>query len=277
MVVNLCYVDYAATNIAEHFTQPIDYFEFHDEVKKVPLYSDVSTYLDQDLTLVIVGGGGIAGGRGWQQIQHVVKSLPTATPVVIWGMGINEHGRLDRHYNDALHYLEQRPNVLIGLRDCFYKTYVACASCLRPEFDSRFRVEHEIVFYAHHEFSDLVLPCPTMSNRVEGNPLDYFQRVIAFLGSADIVVTNTYHGAYWATLLNRNVVVVAPFSNKFMGLRYEPVIVQDVGVLSPMLKDASRRELARHLLKRFPMAAFESRESNRRFYRQVTAFRKSLA
>ena len=43
-------------------------------------------------------------------------------------------------------------------------------------------------------------------------------KTIEFIGSGDVVVTNSYHGAYWATLLGK-VVVAFPWASKFYGLK----------------------------------------------------------
>jgi hypothetical protein len=40
-------------------------------------------------------------------------------------------------------------------------------------------------------------------------------RIFAWLGSSETVVTNSYHGAYWATLFGRKVIVVNAYSGKF--------------------------------------------------------------
>jgi exopolysaccharide biosynthesis predicted pyruvyltransferase EpsI len=45
------------------------------------------------------------------------------------------------------------------------------------------------------------------------------EAVAAFLGSAETVVTSSYHGAYWASLLGRRVVGI-PTSSKFYGLKH---------------------------------------------------------
>jgi hypothetical protein len=50
-----------------------------------------------------------------------------------------------------------------------------------------------------------------------------FNRVAAFLASGETVITNSYHGAYWARLLVRRVVVL-PFSNRLLRMRFPPVI-----------------------------------------------------
>jgi len=45
------------------------------------------------------------------------------------------------------------------------------------------------------------------------------ERVLAFLASGETVITNSYHGSYWAKLLGRKVVMI-PFSDKFLHFRY---------------------------------------------------------
>lgn len=35
-----------------------------------------------------------------------------------------------------------------------------------------------------------------------------FNETVAFLGSSEVVLTTSYHGLYWATLLGRKVVVL---------------------------------------------------------------------
>jgi exopolysaccharide biosynthesis predicted pyruvyltransferase EpsI len=78
--------------------------------------------------------------------------------------------------------------------------------------------------------------------------------VIAFLGSAETVVTNSYHGAYWATLLGRRVVVVDPFSTKFFFLKHRPVIA----ALQDYTKAISRTRI-------YPESLSECREANLNF------------
>lgn len=275
MILNPCYAFYGAVNIAENFTQPGDYFDFGEDVRKVPIHKDVAAHLSDHPSLVIFGGGGLHGKQAWVRLRQFVDAAPKTLPIVIWGMGINDHGRLDWNYNSVLPYLQQQPNVLIGLRDGFYPTYVPCASCMRPEFDEEPSLQQEVVFYAHHGFPEVTLPCPTMSNRVEGEPSAYFRRVIEFLGSAEIVVTNTYHGAYWARLLKRKLIVVAPFSNKFMGLKPQPVIVQDAALLAPLLR-SGQIETLRQMVPSAATVLSDSRTANLRFFEQVTRFRRSF-
>ena len=54
-----------------------------------------------------------------------------------------------------------------------------------------------------------------------------FDKVIEFLGSANTVVTDSYHGAYWAQLLGKNV-QVASWSVKFNHMKYQPYFIDSI-------------------------------------------------
>jgi hypothetical protein len=265
MIFNLCFADSSSLNVAEHFTQPIDYFSFDAPVKKITVSAFTRAHL-ADASALIMGGSGIFNDETWQKIHDIVNWAPSTMPIVMWGMGLNDHGRFDKHYNPLLHDIESHPNVTIGMRDCFYKNYVPCVSCMRPELDSKFEIEVPIGFYVH-QIHEINLHYPTMSNKVTGRPLEHLWFVLKFLGSCETVVTNTYHGAYWATLLGRKVIVVSPFSNKFFGFKHEPVIIQDVRFLGRVTSVARRYE---HALE-------ECRRINRDFYARVRTFMQSFS
>ena len=45
---------------------------------------------------------------------------------------------------------------------------------------------------------------------------------IHYVGSTNYIITNSYHGAYWGTLLGKKVMLVGPWSSKFYGLKHRP-------------------------------------------------------
>jgi hypothetical protein len=55
-----------------------------------------------------------------------------------------------------------------------------------------------------------------MTNRQRA---DFLTKVLMFLSSGKTVLTNSYHGAYWALLMHRPVVIFHPFSNRFYGFK----------------------------------------------------------
>jgi exopolysaccharide biosynthesis predicted pyruvyltransferase EpsI len=85
-------------------------------------------------------------------------------------------------------------------------------------------------------------------------------QVIAFLGSAETVLTSTYHGAYWSTLLGKKVVVVDPFANRFFGMKHMPAIGA-----------AENLQTLRGNARAYPEALEECRAANRSFGEKVAA------
>jgi len=50
------------------------------------------------------------------------------------------------------------------------------------------------------------------------------EQTIELLGSANTIFTNSYHGAYWGTLLKKRVIVVDVWSTKFWFLKHSPIL-----------------------------------------------------
>lgn len=177
---------------------PADYFPWPDAQvfnynKKIP---------DGPL---IVGGGTM---NNWLQSA----TLPRG-PKIAWGIGSSIRGA--RHV-----YQPPARFDLVGVRDydeARPELWVPCVSCMSPLFDNPPEPTRPAVRFLNADphirqinpvgADDL----PTMYNT---EPMD---EIVAFLASAEIVVTDSYHGAYWSALLGRTVVVV-PYSSKFYHL-----------------------------------------------------------
>jgi hypothetical protein len=63
-----------------------------------------------------------------------------------------------------------------------------------------------------------------MSNRERS-----FSKVLDFLASGEVLLTSSYHGAYWGMLLNRKVILINVFSSKFHGFKHQPPIATEEG------------------------------------------------
>ncbi len=90
---------------------------------------------------------------------------------------------------------------------------VPCASCMHPAFDLALDIapEHDVVRYSAarrvevHEPTD----APHMTNE-DGS----IEEAVRFIASGRKIVTSSYHGAYWAQLLGREVELVS-WGSKF--------------------------------------------------------------
>jgi len=150
----------------------------------------------------------------------------TIGPRIIWGAGHNSRD-CDIDSSNVVYPEYMKKFHLVGVRD--YDTgyrWVPCPSCMYSGFDRNYEIKNEFVWFEHKKrlidgkYLD-VLPAPRMLNT--GQNLD---QILEFLGSAETVVTNSYHGVYWATLLKRKVICV-PWGNKFNMFKHSPVMATE--------------------------------------------------
>jgi hypothetical protein len=191
-----------------------------DRVSAPHLYFDLGTVevIHYDARVppcdfVIFGGGALGNGLGGS------ASVVQARSVIAWGVGMSRGGRTEP--GPAPGNL-----TLYGSREWRQpgSIWVPCASCMSPLFDRDYRIEHDAVVYLNEdEGASARYPIEPHGAPVLGNHAA-FEDAVRFLGSGETVVTNSYHGAYWAQLLCRRVIVSQPYSSKFYGFRTMPAL-----------------------------------------------------
>lgn len=198
-------------NIGDRLCGPIPYF---DDLSHYPVRK-VETFYGSDSKVSVFGGGGmLTSGIG----DLLYRARKEASRSVLWGVGTN--------YRDC-----QAPIIpswvkdftLVGIRDWGVEgfEYVPCASCMHPLFnDPAPAPSIPVVVYAHHSFPIPKLHLPYLTNGIFGDSMD---TVIKFLSFGKTVVTNSYHGAYWAMLLGRSVVLWEPNTSKYFHFKHQPV------------------------------------------------------
>lgn len=209
-VVNLHRLD--TDNLGDRVSSPTLYFDFLKAVRRYDVLR-ASRRVAHGARIVIFGGGGLLDNDFFQSGWDNVLAVSTAE-MIGWGLGHNRHGPGSYHYPDFL-----RRFSLVGLRDHDPDSHtsfdwVPCASCMHEVFATPHTITTDIVCYEHERHPLRVDGFPTMRNTARD-----FVTAIRFLASAEMVLTNTYHGMYWATLLGRKVIAF-PHSSKFHGFRY---------------------------------------------------------
>lgn len=170
----------------------------------------------------VIYGGGALGGLLMRGEHMRVKTRKR----IAWGIGRSVHGET----NVASVPMPEGFD-LLGVREWSTPqrgTYVPCASCMSPLFNRAYPITREAVLFVNAS-SNIGAKYPT---RVEEdlpvmNNRRSMHEIIPFLASAETVVTNSYHGAYWGALLGRKVVVASAYSSKFHGFKFPPVFVYD--------------------------------------------------
>lgn len=202
-----------STNVGEGPSSPLDYFKFPIPSEKM----DAASYDPSEIRgqLVIYGGGGLIhlpapdyfGG-----VMQYLEELCDLSPWLIsWGVGHNIHRSKVIEYPQPF----VKKFVLHGVRDFNQKILpvVPCASCMSTLIHHNYNASRAAVVVGHKPGQiNSGLPEMEFGHGVSA------KEAIEFVASAETVVTNSYHGAYWGYLLNRKVVVFDPMSTKFYGM-----------------------------------------------------------
>lgn len=190
-------------NTGDMASCPAEYFDFGTDQIEVLNYSDQVRY---DSEVQIYGGGTMVNWLNSHRPSEI-------TPKIIWGAGSSRHGQTDP-------WPDPEGFDLIGTREWTPEReksgkWAPCPSCMSPLLDREYEITRERVAFVNASASiqsrypaaygtDL----PTLDNSA---PID---EIMAFLASAETVVTNSYHGAVWSQWLGRKVEVHG-YSSKF--------------------------------------------------------------
>lgn len=193
-------------------------FDFRNpEVRKFPL----------DVPFIIGGGG----------MLHPEVDLWTAVecgrrPCCVWGIGTNYHESTDYAPDTIMRGLEQA--WLLGLRDYSAQwlmrgaQWVPCPTCktVEPFYAGDKPRVHPLVVISHYS---LEIPVPDgvevirFDNHRKSWPNGH-AHMLETLARTRVVVTNTFHGSYWASLLGARVINYAGRSTRLF--RPLPTVVR---------------------------------------------------
>ncbi len=245
------------TNTGDKFSTPTKYFDFLKDVETLDFTElpreELAKYIKDKI--VIFGGGGFLEQEYFKEYMKTLLGADTKM-LVGWGVGHNIHGVSDVLFNS---YDYKKEFDLLGVRDSVSEMdWVPCSSCMHDAFDKKYEIKNKIAIYEHKNFPlrRMNQDFPKMKNG------DSFEEIIEFLGSAELVVTNSYHGAYWATLLGRRVIVMQPFSSKFFSFKHPLVVANNFDV-----KNIENMPM-------YPNALEEAREANLLFSEKVSQLLK---
>lgn len=257
MTLHFVYIN-DTDNIGDNVCSPYMYFDFPEF--QVHNLDDV---LDVDLKGTVVYGGGAIMGRAKR--SAAVQSGKT----VLWGVGNT------RRYQTGHEPANTYEFTLAGVRDFHKHTknarYLPCVSCMDSSFlefhTEYFNQKYDVFVYGHKQvkpIDDLVTNISSDYNvEYAHNEMAYSLReIVKKMVSARCIVTSSYHGAYWAMLLNKPVIVI-PFGSKFFHYKNAPYYLNNSRDLNNAIEKQLRlgRSGPEYYLN-------ECIELNRRFYNE---------
>lgn len=226
--------------------------------------------------VVIVGGGGLLAYGSGPEPEDAARRITFDTNLrllsrlglpglVLWGAGHQGTDLRHLNYPKALERFD-----LVGIRDWLADDraasrppryqWVPCPSALHTAFDTAPRVKtREVVIFEHAKYR---VPITDPSIQRMDNTETDIHRVIGHLASADLAVTTSFHGAYWATLAGCRVLVIQPFATKFLTMKHSPQLTFE----PDRWREAGRRAVT------WPWALEECRRRNLEYAVQVRDF-----
>ena len=206
-------------NIGDHYCNPSRYFDLGNNVKT---YDVLDKKIPIEDNIIVIGGGGLIHDKFYNSLMTIAKRNPKK--IITWGIGFNN----DKGVNNEIKNYDFFKNLdLCSLRD-FNKinlnyNYVPCVSCMHPAFDKSYEIKNDISCFFHYNRRFLKPKnMPSLDNRQKD-----IEKTIKFIGETKTLLTDSYHGAYWGQLLNKNVQVVS-WSIKFDYFKYKPIVLNDL-------------------------------------------------
>lgn len=201
------------SNLGDSVCCPVDYFDWSFTEHRV---IDIHKPFESEFAgNYIFGGGGLLHGQWLERLDKFAALKRRSVLSVMWSAGMNVH------FTDRLIW----PKFLdtfnkVGLRDWGNPwEYLPCVSCLHPAVKEARGVApiYDVVVYEHKNRKiDIPSGLPGMNNE---QAKDALPDVISFLASGRVVITNSFHGAYWTLLLGRVPLVFSPYSNRFFSFK----------------------------------------------------------
>ena len=145
--------------------------------------------------------------------EFLSKVNQDRAPRVLWGAGHN--GEITKKSRGQFTYPEWIAEFkLAGIRDWGQTLpWVPCASCMHPALKRKYSIKNDVIFFEHKKQMIKDFGSDSIPRFV--NSGSNVEQTIELLGSANTILTNSYHGAYWGILLKKKVIVVSPWSSKF--------------------------------------------------------------
>lgn len=230
--------------------------------------------------VAILGGGGL-GRKNFEPFIQSLLRPDRAYRVIGWGLGADSVTRKGEvlteptdmatllSYFDGLDEIGTRifPDSN-GYPDDRYR-WVPCASCLSPLFQELRQLPTLYRTSVYEHLRESLLPHISGHGRLWNSIFGSHQYLtnrgidlrakLTFMAQSEFIITNSYHGVYWGTLLARKVICV-PFKNGLFSFKHAPTYLDQDGLASAM-----ERASVNHV------ALDECRDANIRFFKDMAS------
>lgn len=202
-------------NTGDMASSPLNYVNLNEYGKVKTIDIREENKIEKD-SIVIIGGGGLINyNDDW---NRKLKEMEEKATTIYWGAGNNTH------FDNAKIKYHEPKGKLVGMRDSINQ-FVPCSSCLHEIFEKENNeIKRELGVIFHKERKELkeMAKLSKIEKIENSQPIE---EIIKFIDSTKIIITNTYHGAYWTMLRNKRPYIYRPFSSRFARMPALPATI----------------------------------------------------
>jgi hypothetical protein len=159
-------------------------------------------------------------------ISKTLEKIDKVTaPRAVWGAGHN--GAETKEFSSIKWPKALAKYKLVGIRDYDPSSrfeWVPCASCMHPALKKTYAIKNDVIWFEHKKQLIKDFGKDTIPRFINSGA--NVEQTIELLGSTNIILTNSYHGAYWGTLLKKKVIIAGgAWSSKFNFFKHKLFIL----------------------------------------------------
>lgn len=213
-------------NVGDWLCSPINwYFDFFKDYNIIR--HDISAIDWHEIgadDLVILGGGGLLyASVDWN--RDIAKLLDRTKGVIAWGVGHNLQSDMFFHSKSVLARIDYDKMKLIAIRDYEHESglpWLPCVTCKIPQLGKSSAIKRRFGVI-EHPHSPIKITGKMKFDKIDNTfPID---EITDFIASSEVIISNAYHMIYFSQLMEKDVICVNPFSDKFNYYKYKPPVL----------------------------------------------------
>lgn len=206
------------TNCGDKLCTPlIYYFDFFKKynIKRHDIrYIDFQSIAPTDV--VILGGGGLFDYAEFLNRSYN-KLLDTCATIIAWAPGLNTHMEYDGTFQTKINFGKFTKIYLRDYENEYGLPYLPDVSCKLCGLKQKYTVKRKYGVARHKDYPIKKLEIyDQITNNAD------IDDILRFIGESEIILTNSFHMAYWSMLMGKKTVCVNSFSTKFRSYKYKP-------------------------------------------------------
>ena len=259
---NIYFINCKGTNAGDAYCSPLLYYNFNTNIEHLSFIKEKNKILNIKESILIFGGGGILDTNTIHNSFY--KKIDKSNICIHWGSGSNGLNINNINWKINNNEINYKKDILenfkiIGRRDYINNylpnhEYVPCVSCKLEGLIKKYEIKRRVGILEHMFLHKIKLKYSKITMNLKKYNID---QIIKFIGESDVIFTSSYHGMYWATLMNKKVIIKTNWSDKFDYFKYKPVIYS-----GDIEKDIEKA-------KTYPKSLEECIKLNDNFYKKI--------